>query len=499
MRVQQTTDQHHIVPPWLRFSWRVCYLLLILTGCALSPRLPPKLVHHISNPDRSAIVVVPSPSPSPSSGNLPFAISPPPLSPTLPPAPSPTPSPTLLPTVAPTTLPLSPTPTLALLEQQQRAELFDEVWHIVADHYLYPDFGGVDWEVIKEQYRPQALTAMTSEDFYAVLTAMVDELGDWHSRFEDPQTASMQQALSEGKETYAGIGILTLPVPEGLLVTTVFPDSPAAEQGIRRRDIIVAVDGQPVDLKAPKISGAAGSNVRLKVYSPDGDVRSLLLERRAVVARFVPDVSLVPQTHIGYILIQSFWAQDMADKVEAALQRLLDEHNNRLDGLIIDLRGNGGGWRTVLEGLLAQFVQGNVGRFYNQRTTYPLTITPGALYDQLKATPLVVLIDEDTESYAEIFAAILQAEQRAQIVGSPSAGNTETICAYDLDDGSRLWVAQEGFRLPDGADLEGLGVEPDRVFEINWTRFSETHDPHILTAVELIRQQIAGANKEQQQ
>lgn len=398
------------------------------------------------------------------------------------------PSPTSTPTAEPIPLIPQPTPTLSSFDALRRGELFDKVWGTVAAHYLYADFGGVDWQALKETYRPRALAAPTTEEFYATLAAMIDELRDRHSRFENPQQAFVQQALATGRDAYVGVGILTVPVDDGLLVTTVFPNSPAAEAQLQRRDMIVAVDGGPVNPDDTGISGPADTSVQLELRSPDSTLRTVTLTRRAVLAQYVPDVYLLPDTRIGYVLIQSFWAQDMADKTGQALQALLAANDDQLDGLIIDLRSNGGGWRSVLEGLLSTFVAGEVGAWWSQQTSYPLTIAGTPLYDQLMSVPVVVLVDRETESYAEVFAAVLQAQGRAQVVGFNTAGNTETIFAYDLDDASRLWVAQEGFKLPDGSNLEGRGVLPDHAIDVDWTRFSERRDPHILKALELIGQ-----------
>jgi C-terminal peptidase prc len=321
---------------------------------------------------------------------------------------------------------------------------------------------------------------------------MVDELGDQHSRFEDPQTAFTQQALSNGTEAYVGVGILTIGYDDGLMITTVFPNSPAAEAGIKRRDMIVAVDGQPVAGDGPSgIGGPVDTAVQLTVRSPGGDPRTVELVRRPVLAQYVPDVYLLPETRIGYALVQSFWAHDMVERLRSELHALLDANDGQLDGLIIDLRSNGGGWRSVLEGLLAHVVEGEVGAFYSQGKTAPLLITPSQLYPALKDLPLVVLVDRETESYAEVFAAVAQARRDAEVIGVNTAGNTETIYAYDFDDGSRLWVAQEGFKLPDGANLEGRGVVPDRSIDVDWMRFSEARDPHIVEAIQVIQEQIA--------
>lgn len=383
-----------------------------------------------------------------------------------------------------------PTPTLVALDPAGRAELFERVWSAVDSHYLYADMHGIDWDAIKQEYRPQALEAATMSQFYATLSRMVRQLSDRHSRFEDPQQAFAQRALASGEDAYVGVGVLTIPVDDGLLVTTVFGDSPAAEAGIARRDVVVAVDGRPVSHADARLGGEEGSRVTLTLRSPDGRHRTATLQRRAVVAQYRPEAYLLPGTRVGYLLVQSFWPQDTAEDAAAALTELLDGQGE-LDGLIVDVRSNGGGWRTVLEGMLGNFVAGDVGSFWGQADSYPLTIPSGPLRTRLDGVPLVVLVDGETESYAEVFAAVLQSQGRAEVVGAPSAGNTETIFAYDFEDGSRLWVAQEGFRLPDGSDLEGRGVLPDREQAVDWTRFSEQRDPHIIAALEMLA--MAGA------
>lgn len=110
----------------------------------------------------------------------------------------------------------------------------------------------------------------------------------------------------------------------------------------------------------------------------------------------------------------------------------------------------------------------------------------------LRGLPLVVLVDRQTASYAELLAAVLQQEAGALVIGEPTAGNTETIYAYELTAGSRLWVAQEGFALRDGTNLEGRGVQPDLILSLDWTRYSEENDPGIREGRRLLTIQAGG-------
>jgi C-terminal processing protease CtpA/Prc len=97
-------------------------------------------------------------------------------------------------------------------------------------------------------------------------------------------------------------------------------------------------------------------------------------------------------------------------------------------------------------------------------------------------------VDKNTESAAEVLAANLQARGRARIVGSTSMGNTEDTYYYNLDDGSRLWIAEAAYSLPDGTNLEGKGVVPDSNVDVDWTSYPEAADPQILKAVDGIYQ-----------
>ncbi|HYF66246.1 MAG TPA: S41 family peptidase, partial [Herpetosiphonaceae bacterium] len=306
------------------------------------------------------------------------------------------------------------------------------------------------------------------------------------SRFAPPEDARYEDAVSNGTDSYVGIGVLSVTENNAALVTLVFADSPAAEAGIERGDRIIGVDGGPFS-DVGQIRGPEGSEVRLTVRSPQAEPRELVLTRRAIQGKILPSARRLPNApEIGYLLIPSLFADDMHTQVISRLGEL-KQGDVPLSGLVMDLRSNGGGWRNVLEGILAQFTSGDVGDFFNSGDAYPLEITPGKEYEAYHQLPLVVLVDKDSASYAEVLAGTLQ-YQGATVIGQASAGNTETIYQYNFDDGSRLWVSQEGFKLPDGTNFEGSGVQPDIVVDNDWTQFSIPNDPAILQAIAAIQE-----------
>jgi carboxyl-terminal processing protease len=319
----------------------------------------------------------------------------------------------------------------------------------------------------------------------------VSALNDGHSRYLSPQDAREEDALQQGNADYVGIGVLSSPETNTLSIIFVFPGSPAEKAGLLRRDKITAVDGIPIKNAATdqsRIRGPAGSTVTVTVQSPEQPPRDVSIVRGKISGGIVPTGSRVAtDPTIGLLIIPDLWTDDMGTRVHSDLQTMLQDPTP-LQGLILDLRGNGGGFRTVLESILSDFVTGQVGQFSNQKGHTPLVIGKSNLYDRLKNVAVVVLIDQGSESYTEVLSGILQAKGRAKVVGVTSAGNTETIYSYNFTDGSRLWVAEESFQLPNGTNLEGRGVIPDVTVKQDWTAFTEKDDPDILEAIQLLKQ-----------
>jgi C-terminal peptidase prc len=377
---------------------------------------------------------------------------------------------------------LSPSAVPALLTVEKREQVFERVWQLVDEQYLHSDFRGMDWNAIRDEFAPLVRSADSDVAFYDLMTEMVTLLDDQHSRFVTPQSDAGFTVGSLSQPGISGIGVMVRPESAYGFIQTVFPDSPAARAGLRPRDRIISVDNRPYLASDADLSGPPDTQVRLSIVRPGDRPHDVILERQLVQPRISPYARRFPG-EIGYIVVPTLWVNDMDDQVSGTLTEL--HAAGALNGLILDLRGNGGGWEHVMSGVLSHFVRGQVGTFYSRTSQRPLVISEPVGPD-LRGQPLIVLIDKNTSSYAEVIAAILQRDAAATVVGSVSAGNTETIYAHPLPDGSQLWLAQEGFRLPDGLVLEGRGVQPDVLVESNWQKFSEDDDPYLLEALRLI-------------
>ncbi|HSO27871.1 MAG TPA: S41 family peptidase, partial [Anaerolineales bacterium] len=169
------------------------------------------------------------------------------------------------------------------------------------------------------------------------------------------------------------------------------------------------------------------------------------------------------------------------DQVGTALRTLTAEAP--LDGLILDNRHNAGGANTVLEGVLSYFTQGLVGYFVNRWEERPLYIEAVDVNGS-QHLPLVVLIGEDTASFGEVFAGILQDLERATLIGVPTMANVETLYVYDFVDGSSAWIAHDTFRpVNSNPDWETTGVIPDITVPSEWDQITQATDPAINAAL----------------
>lgn len=402
---------------------------------------------------------------------------------------TPSPSATIIPatpTLIPTPPTVSPTPWPTPdgpLTWDERALLFDELWKLVNERYIDPNFNGVNWAAQWDARRARALETPTDAAFYGELREMVWTLNDGHSRFMDPHEAFDHFAASRNTLTYGGLGLYTFDTPDGALVLQVDPGSPAERAGILSCDRILSLNGGRYNGDG----GEVGSTAALTIQRPGAGTFNLTLAREEVTQVLDVPGEVLPgrSERIGYVRIDTLWVLDTPDRLRARLARL--EEEGPLDGLIIDLRPNLGGWRPVLQGILGTFTQGQLGEFYGRLQSDPLVAPrrddPPPSHPNL---PLVVLVSEHTESYAEVLAATLRAERGAVIIGEPTRGNVETIFPRRLPFGARVWIAEQGFRLNSGATLEGVGVQPDMVDHTDWTPYACGRDPQVDMAAILL-------------
>jgi C-terminal peptidase prc len=369
------------------------------------------------------------------------------------------------------------------------------LWRIVRDTYLYPDFNGLDWEAIGDEYRHKVEAGLTYTDFYAAMEEMISRLGDDHSVFLPPEEASAESAEFAGENDYVGIGVLTKVVTERkrLTILVVFPDSPAERAGLQPHDNILAVDGEAVvdedGYRRNLLRGPENTTITLTVQTPGEAPRQVDITRQRVSGAVpVPyrELTTPKGKRVGYILLVTFADETVDDQVERALKALTAEAP--LDGVILDNRQNSGGADEVARGVLGFFTSGTLGHFVdrdNRRRAFNII---GSDINGSMSVPLVVMVGSGTASFGEIFAGVLKDSGRAYIIGETTEGNIELLWGYEFEDGSRAWIAHETFRprRHPNDNWEQSGIVPDLTVAVNWDEVTLESDAAIQAALEYL-------------
>ena len=373
------------------------------------------------------------------------------------------------------------------ISKGKQLRVLRDLANIVEETYVYPDFNGKDWNEIRSRYRSKIEDGLSTETFYTEMQNMIRELGDEHSFFLSPLEVKASEAELKGDVEFVGVGVYTAPdlEHERFVVISVFADSPAEHAGIQAHDSILLADGLPVfDGTINRTRGPECSAVILTVQSPGEEPRDVILIRQTIDGGFDIDARLIPTSDgskIGYIFIPTFFDETIPPQIEEALNEF-----GQLDGLILDVRMNGGGSSTVANPILSFFTSGRLGQFVGRDESRPMGVEAD-LVQNSQTVPLVVMVSEDTVSYGEIFAGILRDSRDAKITGETSLGNVELLHGFGFDDGSEVWLASERF-FPAHSDenWEETGIVPDVQAFADWDTFTFVTDPSIAAAVTLL-------------
>ena len=392
----------------------------------------------------------------------------------------------------PPDLALQATPDIQVDEviKDEQLNILHELGVVVKRIYVYPDYNGKDWNEIVSRYRAKVEAGLDTQSFYTEISSMIQELGDEHSFFLSPIEVKESEAELRGDAEFVGVGISGQPdfTRGRLIVVSTFPGSPAEYGGIQHHDSILAVDGQPITEDfSDRLRGPRCSALTLTVQSPGEAPRQVMLIRFAIQGNIPIEARLVSTadgSRIGYIFIPSFFDETLPEQIETALNDF-----GPLDGLMLDLRMNGGGSSSVAYPILEYFIHGTLGRFVSRIDSRTLEIEANEIQNS-QTVPLVVMVSEDTVSFGEIFAGVMQDSGRARIVGETSLGNVEVLHGFTFEDGSQVWLAAETFTSAfSDENWEETGIIPDVQAFAEWDTFYFETDPSIAAAVHLLGHQ----------
>lgn len=297
----------------------------------------------------------------------------------------------------------------------------------------------------------------------AAAGAMVDALPDDWSYYISAD--AYESYRNEKENSYVGVGITVTAREEkdGLNILQVEPESSAQRAGILPGDVLVAVEdtsaaGMDINQVAALIKGEPGTQVRLTVLR-DGQALEFTLER-AQIQRQVA-VSTMLEGNIGYIAIRNFNENSAAQSIEA-VDTLIEQGATRL---IFDVRNNPGGYKAEMVKLLDHLLpEGDLFRSVDYKGTEQTDKSDESCIE----LPMAVLINSQSYSAAEFFAAALQEYEWAVTVGQPTVGKGHFQLTYELSDGSAVALSVGKYYTPKGVSLADVGgLVPDVPVEVD--------------------------------
>lgn len=326
---------------------------------------------------------------------------------------------------------------------------------------------------------------LTKVEDYAA-EGMIAALGDRWSYYIP---ASEYQSYQEQSENaYVGIGITIIQAEDGsgLEVVEVQPDGPAMEAGMQPGDLITAIfdqsaAGMTTDEARNLVRGEEGTFVSITIRREDQELT--LSVKRARIETVVASGQLL-DGNVGLVTISNF-DQRCAQESIAAIEDLL---NQGAEKLIFDVRFNPGGYADELVKLLDYLLpEGNLFQTVDSLGRETLDTSDEKWLD----VPMAVLVNADTYSAAEFFAAALQEYDAAVVIGEQTSGKGYFQNTFPLVDGSAVALSTGKYFTPKGVSLEGVGITPDILstideelyWQIYYNQIPPEEDPQISAAI----------------
>jgi carboxyl-terminal processing protease len=401
---------------------------------------------------------------------------------------------------------LPPTPARAW--SALRYQTFSMVWRTVNETYFDPTFGGVDWLAVREKYRTRLAEVADDAHLVSLLQQMLGELRRTHFEIVPREAA----VFNPSERVRIGtVGVEVAWVDAGVVVTQVRPDSKGIRVALAPGDQVITVDKVTLasiqailahagfgpaksglymtQFVESRLGAAVGTQVVLQVVSPGADPkpRDVTVTCRPVEGAWSEPIGYFPSQPIhcearrdpggiGLLTFNIFVPPVMKD-IRSLLRQLTPG-----DGLIIDLRGNGGGVSFMASGICGWLCRDEfvLGAMHQRQGKVTLDVYPQThIFDG----PVAILIDGQSASTSEILAAGLKERLRARVFGETTAGAALPSVFRSLPTGDLFQYAVADVTTPSGALLEGNGVTPDVAVLRTRTDLAAGRDPVVDAAV----------------
>jgi carboxyl-terminal processing protease len=345
--------------------------------------------------------------------------------------------------------------------------VFWEAWHLVERNFYgdVPDIQHLAWGAIR---------------------GAIGTLDDPYSIFLEPQPRQQEKETLNGQ--FGGIGAYVSQADDGSIALDPMPDLPAAQAGIQKGDVVLQVDDteitpdMTVDDVVTLVRGEVGTTVRLTLRRTGQDQPLVVDVKRAEIPS--PSVEwrmLDGADGAGYVRITIFGGRT-GRELEDALKELKDQG---MTSLVLDLRGNGGGFLDAAVDVSSQFLPNGVV-LYEAEKGKPDQSEMVKGSGEFTSGTMVVLVDGGTASASEIVAGALQDRGRAILVGEKTYGKGSVQSVFDLSDGSSVHVTSAQWLTPNRHQISGVGLAPDLQVSITADDRGQGLDPQLDRAVEYL-------------
>ena len=325
-------------------------------------------------------------------------------------------------------------------------------------------------------------------------SGMVDATGDeWSYYLSADEVSAYEESMANA---YVGVGITITEDAEagGMRVEVVVSGGPAEEAGIRVGDLLLAVEGEdvlPIGIDGTRnlVRGEEGTRVNMH-FSRNGSEYDVSVERRSIETPVVTGELL--DGSIGYVKIDNFDERSAAETI-AFVKDLIGQG---VEALLFDVRFNPGGYADELVKVLDYLLpEGDLFRSVDYAGREEVDTSDASCVE----LPMAVLVNEDSYSAAEFFAAALQEYEWATIVGSQTYGKGNFQTAFYLSDGSMVNLSIGKYYTPGGKSLSETGVTPDVVVDLDdeqyallyYNALEQADDPQFQAAIDTLTQKIS--------
>ncbi|MFH2105588.1 MAG: S41 family peptidase [Parcubacteria group bacterium] len=342
------------------------------------------------------------------------------------------------------------------------------------------------WETVEKKY-------INELDYQKMLrgaiTGMVASLDDPYTAYMDPEAS--QEFQEEITGTFEGIGAEIGIKKNNLTIISPLPSSPAEQAGIKARDIILKIDdedatGMNLIEAVSKMRGEKGSQVTLGIIRNGWEeAKDITITRDTIEVKSVTwDLKKQNNKSIAYIQL-SYFGEDTSVEFKKTVADIMAYE---VDGVILDLRGNSGGYLESSIEVGSEFVASGqivaIEEFSDgQKKEYKAKNG-----SRLVTIPTVVLIDEGSASASEIVAGALRDHRQSKLIGLKSYGKGSVQELAHYDDNSSLRVTVAKWLTPSGKNINGEGLSPDVEVDLSDEDYNNDRDPQLDKALEVITQ-----------